>query len=82
MKSNNGRYRLQMDLAVALMSHGVSLDWKDPTNDDKGNQPAFVRTLDWIPCGFIACVSTGILACANICYPTSNDCNNGGQCCS
>ena len=38
-----------MDLAVALMSHGVSLDWKDPTKDKR---PPFVRGdhWDWIPC--------------------------------
>ena len=38
-----------MDLAVALMSHGVSLDWKDPSKDKR---PPYVRDecWDWIPC--------------------------------
>ena len=46
---NHGRYRFQMDLAVALMRHGVSLDWKDPTKDER---PPYVRDKcwDWIPC--------------------------------
>ena len=47
---NGTRCRFQMDLAVALMSHGVSLlDWKDPTKD---KHPSFVRgnNWDWIPC--------------------------------
>ena len=57
---HNGRYRFQMDLAVALMSHGVSMDWKDPTKDDKANRPAFVRTLDWIPCNCTKALSPQI----------------------
>ena len=38
-----------MDLGIALINHGLSLDWKDPAG--KGDRPSFVRQKkDWVPC--------------------------------
>ena len=46
-----GRYRFQMDLGIALINHGLSLDWKD-LGTDKAKRPSYVRQRkDWVPCG-------------------------------
>ena len=39
-----------MDLGIALINYGLSLDWKDPTNK-KVPRPSYVRQRkDWVPC--------------------------------
>ena len=49
---NNGRYRFQMDLAISLINHGLSLDWKNPkTKNEPPDRPSYVRKKDWYPCG-------------------------------
>ena len=40
-----------MDLGIALINHGLSLDWKD-LGTDKAKRPSYVRQKkDWVPCG-------------------------------
>ena len=39
-----------MDLGIALINYGLSLDWKDPT-DKKVPRSSYVRQRkDWVPC--------------------------------
>ena len=39
-----------MDLGVALIIHGLSLDWKYPTNKEVPG-PSYARQQkDWVPC--------------------------------
>ena len=43
-----GRYWFQMDMGIALINHGLSLDWKYPKKDPR---PPYVRSehWDWVP---------------------------------
>ena len=47
LEKENGRYRFQMDMAIALINYGVSLDWSNPETDER---PSYMRKRDWVPC--------------------------------
>ena len=51
LSNNGGRERFQIDVALALMSHGINLEWKDRD----GPRPAFMRQTAWVPCNCQVC---------------------------
>ena len=51
LSSNGGRTRFQIDVALALMSHGINLEWKDRD----GPRPTFMRQTAWVPCNCQEC---------------------------
>ena len=50
-KAVYGRYRFQMDLANALITLGLKMDWKDFSDP----RPSYMRQVDWVPCACGRC---------------------------
>ena len=66
-----GHYRFQMDLGIALINYGLSIDWKDPTNK-KVPRPSYVRQRkDWVPCD---CHNKGARGCRKSSVAIRIDC--------
>jgi hypothetical protein len=53
LSKNGGRYKFQMDLGLALISHGLGMDWKEGFHED--DKPKYVRRLNYMPCGCGRC---------------------------
>ncbi len=43
-----GYYKFQMDLAIDLISWGITMDWSDI--EDIDNKPVYMRKQDYVPC--------------------------------
>jgi hypothetical protein len=41
-------YKFQMDLAIDLISWGITMDWSDI--EDIDNKPVYMRKQDYVPC--------------------------------
>jgi hypothetical protein len=48
-----GRYKFQMDLAIDLISWGITMDWSDI--EDINNKPVYMRKQDYVPCTCKVC---------------------------
>ena len=45
---NDGRRKFQVDLALAVMEYGITLDWKEPFNDE--NRSGWMQKKTFVPC--------------------------------
>jgi hypothetical protein len=43
-----GRYKFQVDLAIDLISWGITMDWSGI--EDINNKPVYMRKQDYVPC--------------------------------
>jgi hypothetical protein len=50
---HNGRFKFQVDLAMALIEAGIRMDWEDV--DDDSQRPDWVRQGRFVPCGCNKC---------------------------
>jgi len=50
LSKNGGRHDFQIDLAIELMIIGIEMDW-----DGEGEQPDWMRQVDWVPCDCGVC---------------------------
>jgi hypothetical protein len=48
---NNGQHDFQIDLGIALMNNGISLEWNDTTQ----TRPNFIRQTAFVPCDCRKC---------------------------
>jgi hypothetical protein len=46
-------YKFQMDLAIDLISWGITMDWSDI--EDIDNKPVYMRKQDYVPCACKLC---------------------------
>jgi hypothetical protein len=53
LSKNGGRHKFQMDLGLALISHGLGMDWEEGFDEDK--KPPHVRKASYVPCGCGRC---------------------------
>jgi hypothetical protein len=54
LSKNGGRYKFEMDLGLALISHhGLGMDWKEGFHEE--DKPKYVQRLKYIPCGCGRC---------------------------
>jgi hypothetical protein len=52
-QNKDGRYKFQIDMALALIDMGVKEDWKEGYDDE--NKPGWMRKHEAIPCGCNMC---------------------------
>jgi hypothetical protein len=52
-QKKDGRYKFQIDMALALIDMGVKEDWKECYDDNK--KPNWMQKHEAIPCGFNMC---------------------------